>query len=77
MGWSRRGSCLACDKLATMQSPPCLKWVKTGNTRSEQMTSALPPKADLSRTSGHVRFVPQAEVNGQHLCFWQRIVVIE
>src|SRR5437879_5834795 len=30
-------------------------WVKTGNTRSEQMTSALPPKADSSRTSGDVR----------------------
>src|SRR5258705_718122 len=34
------------------------RWVKTGNTRSEQMTSALPPKADSSRTSGHVRKVP-------------------
>ena len=32
--------------------------VKTGNTRSEQMTSALPPKADSSRTSRQVRFVP-------------------
>src|SRR6266436_2331658 len=36
-------------------------WVKTGNTRSEQMTSALPPKADSSRTSGHVRKVPQPD----------------
>src|SRR5882757_5994434 len=35
---------------------------KTGNTRSEQMTSALPPKADSSRTSRQVRFVPNSEV---------------
>src|SRR6476660_5201168 len=27
------------------------RWAKTGNTRSEQMTSALPPKADSTRTS--------------------------
>src|SRR5260221_14685869 len=32
----------------------CPSWV-AGNTRSEQMTSALPPKADSSRTSCHVR----------------------
>src|SRR5258705_878127 len=40
----------------------CLSWVKTGNTRSEQMTSALPPKADSSRTSRQVRFVPRADL---------------
>src|SRR5712672_3361275 len=34
---------------------------KTGNTRSEQMTSALPPKADSSQTSGHVRKVPTTD----------------
>jgi hypothetical protein len=39
----------------------CLSWVKTGNARSEQMTSALPPKADSSRTSGHVRKVQPAQ----------------
>jgi hypothetical protein len=38
------------------------RWVKTGNTRSEQMTSALPPKADSSRTSGHVRKVPEGDI---------------
>src|SRR6266404_7530321 len=35
---------------------PTSATVKNGNTRSEQMTSALPPKADSSRTSRHVRF---------------------
>src|SRR5260370_9241691 len=38
-------------------------WVKTGNTRSEQMASALPPKADSSRTSRQVRFVPTRDIS--------------
>ena len=37
--------------------------IKTGNTRSEQMTSALPPKADSELTSPHVRKVPTPEAN--------------
>ena len=39
-----------------------LLWVKMRNSHPEQMFSALPPKADSSRTSGHDRFVPAAEV---------------
>jgi hypothetical protein len=36
----------------------CPSWVKRRNTRSEQMWSALHPKADSTRTSGHVRNMP-------------------
>jgi hypothetical protein len=32
--------------------------VKTGNTRCEQMFSALPLKADIAEYGRHVRFVP-------------------
>src|SRR5258708_13314045 len=49
---------------AQVQSAGCPSWVKTGNTRSDQMTSALPPKADSSRTSREVRNVPIAEAGG-------------
>src|ERR1700736_4249710 len=34
------------------------------NTHPEQMFSALHPKADLSQTSRHDRFVPYPEVGG-------------
>src|SRR5712671_2973867 len=37
-------------------------WVKTGKAPCEHMISALPPKADSSRTSLHVRFVPIDDV---------------
>ena len=40
----------------------CLGWVKTGKALGEHMFSALPPKADSSRTSRHVRIVPQADI---------------
>jgi hypothetical protein len=29
-----------------------------------RVMSALPPKADIGRTSGHVRFVPIADITG-------------
>ena len=32
--------------------------VKVGRTQSEQMSSGLPPKADIAQQSRHVRFVP-------------------
>ena len=37
-------------------------WVKRRNTRSEHIWSALPLKADSSRTLLEVRFAPTAEV---------------
>jgi hypothetical protein len=36
-------------------------WVKPGNTRSEQMTSAVAPIADMSRPLRHVRSVPLSD----------------
>jgi hypothetical protein len=33
-------------------------WVKTGNTRSEHLFSALPPEADIQASVQHDRFVP-------------------
>src|SRR6266436_3932565 len=38
-------------------------WVKRRNTHPEQMFSALHPKADSSRTSRHVRFVPTSDIS--------------
>jgi hypothetical protein len=35
---------------------------QTGNTRREQMFSALALKADIAQCGRHVRFVPTAEV---------------
>src|SRR6266852_7185563 len=32
--------------------------LKTGNTRGEQMFSALPPRPDIAQCGRHVRFVP-------------------
>ena|SRR5258706_11922523 len=37
-------------------------WVKTGNTQREQMTSALPLRADIAQQTRHVRFVPTTDV---------------
>jgi hypothetical protein len=37
-------------------------WVKPGNTRCEQMFSALHLKADILRPSRHVRFVPRCDI---------------
>ncbi len=37
-------------------------WVKTGKALGEHMFSALPPKADSSRTSRYVRIVPIADI---------------
>ena len=34
--------------------------VKTGNTRSEPMSSALPPTTDMQRPRRHVRVVPMS-----------------
>src|SRR5260370_34672281 len=34
------------------------RWVKTGKAHPEQMSSAVHPITDSSRTSVHVRFVP-------------------
>ena len=36
----------------------CLRWVKRRNTRSEQITSAVAPIADMRRPRRHVRVVP-------------------
>jgi hypothetical protein len=36
----------------------CLERVKTGKARWEHMFSALPPKADITLRTRHVRFVP-------------------
>src|SRR6266550_1341699 len=37
-------------------------WVKTGNTQREQMTSALPLRADIAQQTRHVRFVPKRDI---------------
>src|SRR5262249_14659342 len=36
----------------------CPSWVKTGRTRIEHLSSALPPIADITETSRHFGFVP-------------------
>ena len=40
----------------------CLSWVKTGKAHPEQMSSAVHPITDSSRTSRHVSNVPKPEV---------------
>ena len=42
-------------------------WVKPGNTRWEQMFSALPPTTDIERPRRHVRSVPGAEIRSYAL----------
>ena len=39
--------------------------VKTGKAQCEHIISALPPKADSSQTSRHVRKVPRADMQVQ------------
>jgi hypothetical protein len=39
---------------------------KNGNSRNEQMFSALHSTTDIARTARHVRFVPTAEVTLSH-----------
>jgi hypothetical protein len=40
----------------------CPLWVKSGKTPAEHLLSAVPLKADMSRTSSIVSFVPKADV---------------
>jgi hypothetical protein len=40
--------------------------VKRRNTRGEQMFSALPPKADMTLRTRHVRFVPEGDILAWH-----------
>ena len=40
----------------------CLRWVKPGRTQPEQMSSGLPPKADIALYSRHVSKVPEADI---------------
>ena len=40
----------------------CPVGVKSRKSHSEQMLSALPPKADIKRGVSHVRFVPRADI---------------
>jgi hypothetical protein len=44
------------------RSGRCPRWVKRRNTRCEHIESALPLKADSSRTSPEVRFVPATDI---------------
>src|SRR5260370_14012559 len=45
-------------KLSIDCESPCPRWVKLRRTKSEQMSSGLPPKADMARCSWHVSNVP-------------------
>jgi hypothetical protein len=40
----------------------CPRWVKTGKTRSEHISSEVPPIADVERTCRQVRYVPKGDV---------------
>jgi hypothetical protein len=37
-------------------------WVKSGNTRAEQMFSAPHPTTDIALTGRHVGFVPSSDI---------------
>ena len=39
-----------------------IHWVKPGNTRCEQMTSALPLTTDITKHKHHVRKVPLSDL---------------
>ena len=41
---------------------------KLRKTRSEHMSSALPPISDIARRGRHFAFVPQADINGLACC---------
>jgi hypothetical protein len=46
------------DYAIKVQAVECPSWVKTGNTRSEHMFSAVHPTTDIAKILRHVRFVP-------------------
>src|SRR6266700_6976413 len=49
------------DNWSPVRCATCPNWVKQRRTHCEQMSSELPPKADIAQCSRHVSKVPKNE----------------